>query len=258
MTRVIKAPPPPQADWAYFLDVDGTLIDLARTPAEIWVDQALLDLVTHVHRETGGALALVSGRAIADLDAHLKLAHLPAAEQHGLERRDGQGNLHRHMVSPVCCEAITQILGSLKQRHPGLRLERKGASFAVHYRQAPRLGGYLKRILSRFAEQSGGLQLQPGKKVFEIKPRGFDKGSAILEFMGSKPFCGRRPVFIGDDLTDEHGFAAINELGGVSIKVGPGKSRAKHRLVDVRSVRDWLGKIETETTSAKERHDEKY
>ena len=258
MTKIIKAPPPPQSDWAYFLNVDGTLIDLARTPAEIRVDQALLDLVSRVHLETGGALALVSGRAIADLDAHLKLAHLPAAGQHGLERRDGQGNLHRHMVSPVCCEAIAQILGPLEPRHPGLRLERKGASFAVHYRQAPRLGGYLKRVLSRFVAQSGGLQLQPGKKVFEIKPRGFDKGSAIREFMGSTPFHGRMPVFIGDDLTDEHGFAAINELGGVSIKVGPGKSRAKHRLVDVRSVRDWLGEIDARQVSDKGWHDEKH
>ncbi len=236
-------PPHPQRDWAYFLDVDGTLIDIAASPSEIRVDQALLDLVSRVHAQTGGALALVSGRAIADLDFHLNLVNLPVAGQHGLESRDGQGKVFRHFVSPVCSKTVAQMITSLQARHPGLRLEQKGGSLAVHYRMAPRLGGHLKQILSRYVEQSSGLQLQPGKMVLEIKPAGFDKGSAIREFMRSAPFCNRIPAFIGDDLTDEHGFAVVNEMGGVSIKVGPGKSRAKYRLLDVGTVREWLGDI---------------
>ncbi|HEY1181861.1 MAG TPA: trehalose-phosphatase, partial [Rhodocyclaceae bacterium] len=111
----------------------------------------------------------------------------------------------------------------------------------VHYRQAPSLGSYLSRLLKGVLVLHPGLQVQRGKYVFELKPGGFDKGTAVRKLMSMPPFGGRKPVFIGDDLTDEHGFKAINQLGGISIKVGNGRTCAQYRLACVESVRDWLG-----------------
>lgn len=236
-----RQPPAPSVDWAYFLDVDGTLIDLADTPDTVRVDTALLHLIRDLHRRASGALALVSGRSLSDLDRLLGDLRLPMAGQHGLERRDGQGHIHRQPIPPARLRAIVERLASLRRRHPGLLLEDKGASLAVHYRLAPRLGGYLHRLLGEAArDAAGGLELQAGKRVVEIKPAGHDKGGAIGEFMSRHPFSGRTPVFIGDDLTDEHGFTMVNRLGGISIKVGSGRSQADYRLAGVAAVRAWL------------------
>lgn len=126
-------------------------------------------------------------------------------------------------------------------RHPGLLLEDKGLALAVHYRQVPTLAGYLHRLLQRLAALAGEpLQLQKGKRVVEVKPLGFDKGTAIEEYLAEPPFQGRRPVFIGDDVTDEHGFAVVNRLRGLSVKVGAGPTQARYRLPDVAAVRAWL------------------
>jgi len=241
-------PPCPRAHWAFFLDVDGTLINLADTPQTACVDAALLDLIAQLHRASGGAVALVSGRMISDLQGRLGALTLPLAGQHGLERRDAAGRLWIHAAPPTAKYAIKESLAPLLARHPGLMLEDKGLSLALHYRLAPTMAASVHRIMHRLVNRLGqGLELQRGKRVVEIKPAGIDKGSAVAEYLAEPPFRGRRAVFIGDDLNDEHGFAEVNRLGGVSIKVGRGASCARFRLKDVAAVRHWLASALEET-----------
>lgn len=232
--------PRARAEWAYFLDVDGTLIEFADSPGGAHVDDALLGLVARLHHACGGALALVSGRTLADLEQRLGSVRIPLAGQHGLERRDAAGRRHTHATPPAAKRELRHRLDALVARHPALLLEDKGLTLALHYRRAPALAAWLHRLLAGWVVAADGLQLQKGKRVLEIKPDGFDKGSAIAEFMAEAPFRGRAPVFIGDDVTDEHGFARINLLGGHSIKVGPGRTAARYRLPDVTAVRGWL------------------
>jgi len=235
-------PPPASAAWAYFLDVDGTLIAIAETPDAVRVDRALIELLTRLHDKCGGAMALVSGRAVGDVERHLGGLRVPIIGQHGLERRDAQGQVHIHAAPPAAMERIREALSSIAARHPGLLLEDKGLALALHYRLAPRLASYANRVVAQLAQEAeAGMEVQRGKRVAEIKPAGFDKGSAVLETLGEPPFRGRRPVYIGDDLTDEHGFARVNGLDGISIKVGAGKTCARFHLADTRAVRAWLG-----------------
>ena len=242
MTTRPAFPPAPSADWAYFLDVDGTLIDLADTPDAVHIDAALLELIARLHRASGGAVALISGRAIADLQNRLGKLRLPLAGQHGLERRDAAGRLWVQATPPAAKAAIKEALAPVLARHPGLLLEDKGLTLALHYRRSPHLAAYALRLMDRLAATAGaGLELQHGKCVAEIKPAGIDKGTALADYLAQPPFNGRRPVFIGDDRNDERGFAEVNKLKGISIKVGKGASCARFRLRDVASVRRWLG-----------------
>jgi trehalose 6-phosphate phosphatase len=232
--------PRARPEWAYFLDVDGTLIEFADSPGGVHVDDALLGLVARLHHACGGALALVSGRCLADLEQRLGSVRVPLAGQHGLERTDAAGRRHAHAPPPAARRELRRRLDAVVARHPGLLLEDKGLTLALHYRQAPALAAWLHRLLAGWVAADDDLRLQKGKRVLEIKPAGFDKGSAIAEFMAEPPFHGRVPVFIGDDATDEHGFARVNLLGGHSIKVGPGRTAARYRLADVSAVRGWL------------------
>jgi trehalose 6-phosphate phosphatase len=234
-------PPPSSVAWAYFLDVDGTLIDLAGRPDAVHVDAELLDLIGRLHQASGGATALVSGRALSDLEQRVGALRLPLAGQHGLERRDAAGRLWIHAAPPAAKYAIKEALAPVLARHAGLLLEDKGLTLALHYRQAPHLADYAQRLMERLAQGAGAaLVVQHGKCVAEIKPAGIDKGTAVTEYLAESPFQGRRPVFIGDDLNDEHGFAEVNKLDGISIKVGKGASGARFRLPDVAAVRRWL------------------
>ena len=235
-------PPPPRLDWAYFLDVDGTLIDIADTPDAVHVDDALLALIARLQCASGGAVALVSGRALSFLDHRLGALHLPLAGQHGLERRDASGRVWMHAAPPAARSAIKAALAPVLARHPGLLLEDKGLTLALHYRLAPQLAAYAHRLMARLAAAANaGLEVQRGRRVAEIKPAGVDKGAAVAAYLAEPPFARRRPVFIGDDLNDEHGFAEVNRLDGISIKVGKGASCARYRLADVAAVRRWLG-----------------
>lgn len=234
-------PPAPSNDWAFFLDVDGTLIGIADRPDAVLVEASLLHLVEQLYRATGGAVALVSGRAIADLDRRLAPLRLPCAGTHGLERRDANGKVWAHTTPPGIKESIKAKLEPVAAKHPGLLLEEKGLTLALHYRLAPQLASYVHRLMAQLArEADAGLEVQRGKRVAEIKPAGHDKGTAIAAFLTTPPFKGRRPVFIGDDANDEHGFAEVNRKGGISIRVGRGKSCARYRLADVPAVRHWL------------------
>ncbi|TRZ94689.1 MAG: trehalose-phosphatase [Rhodocyclaceae bacterium] len=239
--RRLRRPPAPSADWAFFLDVDGTLLELADTPSAVLVDKSLLELVGRLHEASGGAVALVSGRSLSDLEDLLDSLHLPMAGQHGLERRDTAGRRWIHAASPGAKCAIKEALIPVLVRHPGLLLEDKGLSLALHYRLAPHLAAYAHRLMARLALEAGGdLELQRGKRVVEVKPAAIDKGTAVAEYLAEPPFRGRHPVFIGDDLNDEHAFAEVNRREGTSIKVGRGASCARYRLPSVVAVRHWL------------------
>lgn len=243
-----RLPPAPSCQCAFFLDVDGTLLEIADTPSAVRVDRELLELIGRLSRVSGGALALVSGRSISDLEELLGapqgMLRMPLAGQHGLERRDAAGRLWIHAAPPVAKCTIKEALAPVLARHAGLLLEDKGLTLALHYRQAPHLAAYVHRLMSRLMQDaSGELELQKGKRVIEIKPAGIDKGTAVAEYLTESPFRGRSPVFIGDDLNDEHGFAEVNRVGGISIKVGRGTSCARYRLPHVAAVRNWLNQV---------------
>jgi trehalose 6-phosphate phosphatase len=229
-------------DWALFLDVDGTLLEIAAAPEDVFVPTRTLEVLSKLHERLGGALALVSGRAIADLDRLFRPLRLPAAGAHGAERRSASGHTtHRHSEGSVL-EPARRLLAGWAAANPGVLLEVKGAALALHYRGAPSLERDAKRVASQAATLAGPqFVIQEGKKVFEIKPKATDKGRAIAEFMLEEPFESRVPVFIGDDLTDEHGFARVNELGGHSIAVGVVHATvARWHLPNEAQVLDWL------------------
>ena len=226
---------------ALFLDVDGTLLELARTPDTVVVTDALRALLAALEHALGGALALVSGRRIDDLDRVFTPLALPAAGIHGLERRAADGSRRAPPESSWRAD-IAARLETFAARHPGLRLEDKGHALALHYRAAPALGAEAGAFCETLVQRAHSpLRLLRGKRVFEFIPDGYDKGSAITEFMHELPFTGRHPVFIGDDVTDEAGFAAVNRLGGRSIRVGTTNgSCAFESLPDVAAVHAWL------------------
>ena len=232
--------PKAQPAWAIFLDIDGTLLALAATPAGVTVDSGLKQTLGQLRTATGGAIALISGRPIAEVDSLFAPLRLPTAGQHGIERRDGSGIVHRYAAPSHRFGEIKSRLAPLLARHPGLLLEEKGLTLAIHYRQVPSLGSHLHRLLRELLNSAAELRLQRGKMVVEIIPIGRDKGITITEFMSESPFRGRIPVFLGDDVTDEYGFSVVNAMNGHSIKVGPGRSAARWRLPDVHAVRSWL------------------
>jgi trehalose 6-phosphate phosphatase len=240
-----RTPPPLVSGCALFLDVDGTLVEFASAPDRVRVDAALVALLPALARRLEGAIALITGRAIADVDQLFPGLRLPIAGQHGLERRRADGSIDRHRLSLPGADLMRRELARFAARHPGLLLEDKGDTLAVHYRRAPRLAAHVHRTMRAqlaAAPHAGAWRLQPGKRVLELKPAGRDKGTAIREYLREAPFAGRVPIFVGDDRTDEYGFAAVEAAGGWGVKVGPGPTHARHRLANVAAVRDWLSK----------------
>jgi trehalose 6-phosphate phosphatase len=240
---VTRHPPPPQCDWAYFFDVDGTLADLAETPEAVEVSADLRLLLEKLFQCAGGAVALMSGRPLSEIDRLFPHVRLPASGQHGAERRDATGRVTRHESAQDLALVRERLARAIVDK-PGLLLEDKGLSLALHYRRAPRFAEFVHRemhaVLPELGDEYG---IQQGKSVVELKPAGKDKGRALLEFMAESPFGGRRPIFVGDDVTDEFGFATVNRLAGISIKVGGGDTVAEWRLDDVGAVQQWLRSI---------------
>ena len=225
---------------ALFLDVDGTLIDFGPAPDDVEIDAATLKFLQDASDTLGGALALISGRSLAQLEALFGHARFPAAGLHGMERRDARGRLHVHPTERLP-QSLVDELGEIAERHPGVLLEDKGRAVALHYRQAASLHDMLHREVHALARRHGGdeLQVQPGAYVLELKPSGITKAHAIEAFMLEPPFAGRTPLFAGDDLTDLHGFDAVDRLGGVSIAVGPRVS-AQVAIPHPQALRDLL------------------
>ena len=233
--------PPFQRNWAFFLDIDGTLLDIAATPRAVHTARADCRLVAALYDKTDGALALVSGRSLKMIDQLFSPMRLPAAGQHGVERRDARGRVHRPSFSTDVLARAAERIREFAERHAGLVFEDKGYSMALHYRLAPHLAGAAHAVVREAARAAGkAVEVQGGKMVAELKPAGHDKGRAIEAFMREKPFSGRVPVFLGDDLTDEHGFRMVDRMGGYAIKVGPGQTVARWRVSNPAAARAWL------------------
>lgn len=233
-----QTPPPLQDDHALFLDFDGTLVDIAPAPDRIVVDPGLTRALARLMQPLQGALAVISGRPIAEIDHWLAPLTLPVAGVHGAERRDAQGR--RSEQGSDALAGVVAVAEALAREHAGLRVERKRSAVALHYREAPDREGVCREALQAALAAAPELRLLPGKCVFEVLPRGISKGASVLAFMAEAPFSGRRPIFIGDDVTDEAGFEAVQQHGGIAVKVGTGPSVAAHRLADTAQVRRWL------------------
>lgn len=237
-----NAPPPsPSDDWALFLDVDGCLLDFASTPGDVRVPAGLLATLGELQAALGGALALVSGRPLHQLDALFAPLHLPAAGLHGLQvrRRDDLVDITGDV--PAALLELRFAAQALAAKFPGAVIEDKGSTLALHWRGEPAAEEPLHEMATSALTTLPGYHLQPGNHVIEVRPDGSDKGAAIVQLLASPPFAGRMPAFLGDDLTDEHGFAAVNALDGVSILVGSrSPSVARYHLHDPAALREWL------------------
>ena len=237
-----KLPPPPflgRHVTALFLDFDGTLADLAPQPDAVQIAGDLVPMLRKMSHHLGGALAIVSGRPLHDLDDFLSPLQLPAAAEHGAQRRQVDGRVLG--ITPPDLETTLRAARALVGHHPGLRLEIKTATVALHYRHAPELEALCLQVLSEAVGDTPGVELLRGKFVFEVKPAGVSKGTAIAAFMHEAPFAGRVAVFAGDDVTDEAGFSVVQSIGGFGVKVGEGATLANHRCASPTALRLWLG-----------------
>ena len=240
-------PPAPADDWALFLDVDGCLLDFADAPDAVTVPLALRATLDALVQRLQGAVALVSGRSLASIDALFAPLELPASGLHGIEQR----NRDRTVAAPSAPPALGAIgdeARQIAQRFPGALVEDKGAALALHWRMAPRAASALRAFAEVALPRLPGYCLQHGDSVVELRPSNSDKGNAILTLMDEPPFRGHVPVFVGDDLTDESGFAIVNAHGGISVLVGDREPSAAHYgLPDPAAVRDWLAAIAAPT-----------
>ena len=234
-------------DTALFLDFDGTLVEIASQPQDVLVPSGLGRTLAALHKQLGGALALVSGRRLLDLDGFLAPLQLPAAAEHGAQRRDGQGRMSSAPATDL--REVRQAAQELAAQYPALVLEQKELALSLHYRQAPELETLCLRVMRAALAGNTGLALMQGKCVIDLRPAGVSKGTAIAAFMTEAPFAGRVPVFAGDDVTDEDGFEQVLRMGGHAIKIGAGPSLARLRCHSVAAFADWL---ETSATSLTE------
>ncbi|WP_298214024.1 trehalose-phosphatase [Acidovorax sp.] len=228
---------------ALFLDFDGTLTELAPRPEAVRVASGLVPTLLALHTHLGGALAIVTGRPESDIDGFLAPLRLPLASEHGAQYRLSDTSLPA--TPPPDLSHVLAAVNGLAMQHPELLIETKRASIALHYRQAQHLQALCLETIERAMQGMDGVELLRGKCVFEVKPRGVHKGQAIKDFMTQPPFAGRIPVFVGDDVTDEAGFAAVLALGGWGIKVGEGPTLAQHRCMTPAALRGWLSAART-------------
>ncbi|MGJ5181293.1 trehalose-phosphatase [Bradyrhizobium oligotrophicum] len=207
---------------AILLDIDGTLLDLAPTPREVWVPPALTETLTALLERTSGALALVSGRSLNDIDLIFAPAVYPAVGGHGAEMRLAIAGEADAIQAPPMDKELKRRLAAIAKLSPGILLEDKGYSLALHYRLAPQAEKAIYEEVSRIRAELPGaaIEVLPGKCVCEIKHAGFTKATGVRELMQHAPFKGRRPFFIGDDVTDETVFAIMPDFAGLSFSVG--------------------------------------
>lgn len=241
----MSAAPHRNDQWALFLDVDGTLLTIAETPLGVHIPDSLRTLLDELRTRFEGALALISGRSIETLDHFFAPLRLCASGVHGCERRTFSGDVIRPDVATRSLIEARKDLTRFVQSHEGLLLEDKGYGLAVHFRLAPALDDEVHARMSETLQRLGPeFRLQAGKFVYEVRPAHWSKGTSVAAFMQEDPFQGRRPIYIGDDVTDEDAFVAVNALDGVSIRVGEATNTvANHRLPDVAAVHRWLQTI---------------
>jgi trehalose 6-phosphate phosphatase len=230
--------PPIEGDCAFFFDFDGTLAEIAAHPEAVEVVHSVPAALQALRVRASGAVAVISGRPVAEIDQHLRPLELPAAGVHGAERRRADGSWER-VALPDTAAALAWLEPAVAP-HPALRLERKPGALALHYRGADALEADCLAMMEHARRLVPDTVLMHGKKVIELKPAGADKGRAVDAFMAEPPFAGRRPWFFGDDVTDEAAFAAVQARGGVTVKIGEGETTAAWRLPDPAALRAWL------------------
>ena len=228
--------------WALFLDIDGTLIDIAPTPESVHVPRDLPASLDAWRSLLRGAVALISGRSLEQVDRLFHPHRFDASGTHGREWRYGSVTLLAGVGRCAEIDAVATFAENQLRAYPGVMLERKPNSLAVHYRAVPALKEAAEAVVDAMLQRLGpGFGRLAGKKVVEIIANGPDKGAAIERFMSFSVYRGRCPVYAGDDVTDESGFAAVNRLGGLSIHVGnTPTTEAKHTLPSPQAFREWL------------------
>ena len=228
---------------AFFLDIDGTLLEFESRPDQVRADRELLSLLLRIESATGGALALISGRTIASIDEVTWPTRFSAAGIHGFERRDANGACFR-AGSDAAQDGARIALQALVAADPRLLLEDKGVGLALHFRLAPELAGYAKAAVRELAQLYPNFKIQEGRSVIELLPRIAGKGRALAAFMDESPFQGRLPIFVGDDLTDEPAFEWVNSAAGISVAVAAARpTAARASLPSVSAARDWLSAL---------------
>lgn len=233
--------------WALFLDIDGTLVDIAPSPDAIVVPPDLPGNLVALSKRLNGALALVTGRALPYADKLFQPYELPVAGLHGAERRMVDGSVDAVAATSVFEEVKTALAAAAGQ-WPGVLVEDKGAAVAAHYRQAPEWRDEVEKAMEFYLLQAGSdFTLQRGKMVFEIRPARANKGSAVQSYLEEAPFRGRRPIAIGDDVTDEEMFRIVNQMGGHSIRIAdaPGGTEARGIIASAEDLRQALARAAT-------------
>lgn len=229
---------------AILLDVDGTLIDIAATPDAVHVPDTLCATLAQIMKKSSGAVALISGRTLAELDRLFAPLILPAAGCHGAELRPSPVKGEANSKAPLLPEAIKRIFADIGALIPGVQIEDKRYTLAIHYRGAAvSESDMIAAVAARMQDAGSRYKMLRGKAVVEIKPSGFDKGTALCGLMHHAPFAGRRPIFFGDDVTDEDVFAALPEFGGVGISVGCRIAGADYCAESPQDIRDWLARL---------------
>jgi trehalose 6-phosphate phosphatase len=237
---------------AILLDIDGTLLDLAPTPREVWVPPDLSTTLNRLLARTSGALALVSGRSLNDIDLIFAPEQFPAVGGHGAEMRISAESEAVATHAPPMDKELKRRLAAIAKLSPGILLEDKGYSLALHYRLAPHAEKaiYAAVSLIRADLPNAPIEVLPGKCVCEIKHSGFNKATGVLELMTHEPFRGRRPIFIGDDVTDEAVFGIMPDLGGLAFSVGRRAKGVADHFDEPRDVRNWLAHLLDDESTA--------
>ncbi len=246
---------PHLSETAILLDIDGTLLDLAPTPREVWVPPGLAKTLERLHQRTGGAMALVSGRSLNDIDLIFAPRQFPAVGGHGAEMRVSIESESVATHAPPLDKELKLRLAAIAKLSPGILLEDKGYSLALHYRLAPHAEKAIYDAVSliRADLPDAPIEVLPGKCVCEIKHSGFTKATGVLELMNHEPFKGRRPFFMGDDVTDESVFAIMPDLNGLAFSVGRRAQGVAGHFDEPEDVRQWLAHLLDDETAVTER-----
>ncbi|WP_429028536.1 trehalose-phosphatase [Bradyrhizobium sp. I1.14.4] len=236
---------PPLGQTAVLLDIDGTLIDFAPTPREVWVPPELSTTLKQLHERTNGALALVSGRSLNDIDLIFAPDLFPAVGGHGAEMRLQPDSEAVAAHAPPLDKELKRRLAAIAKLSPGILLEDKGYSLALHYRLAPQAEKAIYEAVSLIRAElpDAPIEVLPGKSVCEIKHSGFTKATGVLELMTHEPFRGRRPFFIGDDVTDETVFAIMPDFNGLAFSVGRRATGVAGHFDGPSDVREFLAQL---------------
>jgi trehalose 6-phosphate phosphatase len=240
----VSSPKIPALDHlAVLLDVDGTLLDIAATPEQVIVPDSLRETLARLSVRTGGALAFVSGRPLDELDRLFAPLRFPAVAGHGAEFRPSLGAKGDYRRAGTLDSSLKEQFAALAETTSGVLIEDKGYALAVHYRSAPEQEAAVREAVSRICADRPSFEVLPGKYVLEVKDSGFNKASGVRDLMARPPFVDRRPIFLGDDATDEFVFAIMPEFDGLAFSVGDAVRGADGHFEGPAAVRSWLAEL---------------